>query len=502
MSVSIQPGLRRIRRIIVGVALGAVVMTALPTAVAPAEAAVTNLWGSAVPARVGLASDRKAVELGTRFTPKVSGSATGIRFYKVAGAKGKHTGTLWSSGGKKLATVTFKKEKASGWQSASFKKAVKLKAGKTYVVSYHVPKGGRYAITTNFSGSPSSAAFTLPKAGAGVYKYGSKVTFPRSKWRASQYWVDVNFKISKSAAASLKAKPKPAPAKPTTSPTPTTSPAPTTAPPSSAPSVTASPSPSGGVAAAAAGFPTRQSTGVPSGWTPKKTVTGDYIVKTEGAVVEDLRLTNGVLYVRAKNVTLRRVELSSARIVNDYAGVCYNGLRIEDTSILRGSKDVGMPAVESGGYTALRVKIDGPSEGFRAGEKGSGCGPIVIQDSWAQLDPPDGCTGNDYWHGDGLQGYMGPAVTIKNSYINLAQTKNCVGTSALFYPDQGNTKITVDRLLLAGGGYVFRTGTPGSVSGLKIIDDSWTWGPVDVEDCSKLTWGSGNEIVTVNSNGT
>lgn len=249
-------------------------------------------------------------------------------------------------------------------------------------------------------------------------------------------------------------------------------------------------------------FPTRDTTGVPAGWTPKQEWTGDQTIADAGAVVEDVRLTDGTLYVRAPNVTLRRVEIVGGRIVNDYGTECSNGLRIEDSSILRGDNDPENPVIEAGGYTLRRVKIDGPSEGIRVGEKGLGCGPVDVEDSWVQVDPPDNCVADNVdWHGDGLQGYQGSALTIRNSYLRLAEVKGCSGTAAFFYPDQGNTSVTVDHVLVSGGGYVFRLGTPGSVTGLKVVDDSWDFGPVDVANCGVVSWGAGNEIVEVNTDG-
>lgn len=243
------------------------------------------------------------------------------------------------------------------------------------------------------------------------------------------------------------------------------------------------------------GIPTRETTGVPAGWQPKTDITGEYRITEEGAVVEDLRLTDGVLYVLARGVTLRRVELVSARIINDYSRVCYNDLLIEDATIRRGPKDLGMPAIESGGYTAVRLQIDGASEGLRVGEKASGCGPVVLEDSWLRMDPPEGCESQSLWHGDGVQGYEGPEVTVRHSYIELTDTPECPGTAAFFYSDQGNTHATVEDVVLAGGAYVFRLGTPGRVSGLKVVEGSWGYGPVDVQDCSVVEWGAGNEIV-------
>ncbi len=249
-------------------------------------------------------------------------------------------------------------------------------------------------------------------------------------------------------------------------------------------------------------FPTRDTTGVPAGWQPKTELTGDQTIWDAGTVVEDLRLTNGVLYIRAPNVTLRRVEVVGGRIVNDYGTECANGLLIEDSSILRGDHDPENPAIEAGGYTARRLKVEGPSEGLRVGEKGNGCGPVVVEDSWLKIDPPDNCVaGQVDWHGDGVQGYQGPALTIRNSSIQLADFPGCTGTAAFFYPDQGNTTAVIENVLVAGGGFVFRLGTPGSVTGLKVVDGSWDFGAVDIADCGAVEWGPGNETVTVDEAG-
>lgn len=250
-------------------------------------------------------------------------------------------------------------------------------------------------------------------------------------------------------------------------------------------------------------FPTAATTGVPAGWTPSVRLTGEHTIWDDGAVVQDLRLTDGVLYIRASNVTLRRVELVGARVVNDYGDTCFNGLRIEDSSFIRGSVDLGLPVIQAGGYSLSRVRIEGHSEGVRVGESALGCKPVVIEDSWMRLDPPDNCVQDAVdWHGDGLQGYEGPAVSVKNSSITLAQVEGCAGTAAFFYPDQGNEQVAVDGLLVAGGGFVFRLGTPGTVSGLKVVDGSWDFGPVDVADCAAVEWGGGNEVVTVGEDGT
>ena len=102
--------------------------------------ATVTLFGSAAP-RVRAVGARRAAELGVRFRSSRAGEIVGIRFYKTRGNSGRHTGTLWSSSGRKLARVRFKKETASGWQSARFAEPVAIKAGTTYIASYHAPRG-------------------------------------------------------------------------------------------------------------------------------------------------------------------------------------------------------------------------------------------------------------------------------------------------------------------------------------------------------------------------
>ncbi len=55
-----------------------------------------------------------------KFTADVSGSVTGIRFYKAAANTGTHVGALWSSTGTPPRQATFGGESRSGWQSVTF----------------------------------------------------------------------------------------------------------------------------------------------------------------------------------------------------------------------------------------------------------------------------------------------------------------------------------------------------------------------------------------------
>ena len=74
-------------------------------------------------------TDPSGLELGMKFTSAVNGSITGIRFYKMANDTGPHTGSLWSSTGTLLATVTFTNESISGWQTATFSNPVEITQG-------------------------------------------------------------------------------------------------------------------------------------------------------------------------------------------------------------------------------------------------------------------------------------------------------------------------------------------------------------------------------------
>ncbi|RUM23321.1 DUF4082 domain-containing protein [Rhizobium vallis] len=154
----------------------------------------TSLFGGATPAVVNT-DDAAAVELGVKFQSSVAGTVSGIRFYKSSLDTGTHTGSLWSSTGTRLATLTFTNETASGWQSASFTSPVTLTAGQTYTASYHT-NVGNYSTTANyFTSNVTSGPLTAPASGNGVYNYGNSA-FPTNSFDQTNYWVDVMFNPS------------------------------------------------------------------------------------------------------------------------------------------------------------------------------------------------------------------------------------------------------------------------------------------------------------------
>lgn len=455
--------------------------------------------------------DNRAVELGLRFRALSAVDAVAVQVYETAANPAPLHATLWSAHGRALAHATLTGAARTGLQTFALDRRVALRAGRSYVVSYTAPKG-HYPVTEHYFVNPVSNGPLQADRDAGVYTY-SPGAFPRSTYQGSNYGVDVVVETTGAGA------PPPTPtqsAPPSATPSTTTSPGPShTASPSpsststtptgtTTPSRTATPSstpsPTSTATSAAGRFPTASSAGLPSSWQPAKQVTGDYYVKTAGAVVSDLRVTDGDIIVEAKDVTLQRVQDVGGVIVNEVGTTCATGLLVEDSEILRGTaptSDSAWPAISSGGYTVRNVLIDGVPEGLRT-QDGDRCGGIVVENSFIRVVSPDHCTD---WHGDGLQGYGGGKVTVRNTAIFFLDPNHCGGTAPFFYPaNQGNSgPVDIDGLLVSGGGYPFRLGMGGSVVNLDIVDKSWVFGPLDV-DCSLVTrWQA--SAVTLDSSG-
>jgi len=163
----------------------------------------TLFAANATPATVSV-NDANSVELGMRFTVASSGSITGMRFYKGPQNVGTHTGTLWTSTGTQLGTVTFQNESASGWQSASFSSPIAVTAGTSYVVSYHTNSGFYSATSGYFNSATTNGQLTAPQntdgSGNGLFAYGSGSIFPTGTYQATNYWVDVYYQQSANIA--------------------------------------------------------------------------------------------------------------------------------------------------------------------------------------------------------------------------------------------------------------------------------------------------------------
>jgi hypothetical protein len=162
------------------------------------EPSIAMIWPSnPVPAIVD-GGDPASVELGVKFRSDAAGFIKGLRFYKSAANIGTHVGSLWSSTGENLGTVTFTGETASGWQQADFATPVAIQANTVYVASYFAPNGHysgnlSYFLTEGVDTPPLHALADGVSGGNGVYGYGAAPAFPTDTYQSLNYWVDVVF---------------------------------------------------------------------------------------------------------------------------------------------------------------------------------------------------------------------------------------------------------------------------------------------------------------------
>jgi hypothetical protein len=162
---------------------------------ASAEAQQQTIWSSStVPATVD-SGPSSAVELGVSFKSDVSGTITGIRFYKSSANTGLHKGHLWSKTGALLASVTFNHETASGWQQANFSTPVAIQANTVYIASYQ-STSGHWSVNWNYfasSGMNSPPLHALQNGnGAPDGVWGTAGAFPANT-NSSNYWIDIVF---------------------------------------------------------------------------------------------------------------------------------------------------------------------------------------------------------------------------------------------------------------------------------------------------------------------
>jgi hypothetical protein len=161
-----------------------------------------SLLGARTPQKAD-AGDGGSITVGVKFQSEISGTISGIKFFKSAANTGTHVGALWTSGGEKLAEATFTKESETGWQQVEFSKPVPIKANTTYVAGYFAPKG-HYSDSQWQMSSPAGIGPTIlehrplrmladVEGGNGLFAYGSEPTFPTGTYRADNYWVDVMF---------------------------------------------------------------------------------------------------------------------------------------------------------------------------------------------------------------------------------------------------------------------------------------------------------------------
>jgi len=168
-----------------------------PAATSAAAIPQATIFDFATPATAD-SGEGDAVELGVKFKADNSGSITGVRFYKSAANTGTHIGSLWSTGGTRLAQATFTGESDSGWQSVTFSSPVAVTAGTTYVASYFAPQGHYSSSSHGLDAAVDNGPLhTIANgtSGNGVYAYGTTSTFPSNSYQGTNYWVDVLYAV-------------------------------------------------------------------------------------------------------------------------------------------------------------------------------------------------------------------------------------------------------------------------------------------------------------------
>jgi len=137
------------------------------------------------------------VELGVKFRTDTGGDVLGIRFFKWLADTGLHTGSLWTSDGKLLATGTFINESASGWQQLKFTSPVTISPFTTYIASYHTSSGFTFVPYFFQDHGFDSGVLHALQSGVdgpnGVFIYGAGGAFPNQSFESSSYFVDIAF---------------------------------------------------------------------------------------------------------------------------------------------------------------------------------------------------------------------------------------------------------------------------------------------------------------------
>lgn len=168
---------------------------------------VTTIFTTTAP-DAQLYNDQVALELGVKFRSAAAGFITGVRFYKLSGDVGTHTGELYSSSGARLAQAVFSNEGNSGWQQVLFNEPVAIAANTTYIAAYH-SSGGTYAATNNYFTRDEVNEVLRGLADGtdgtnGVYAYSAAPVFPVNSHLKTNYWVDALFTTGNIPAQAVK----------------------------------------------------------------------------------------------------------------------------------------------------------------------------------------------------------------------------------------------------------------------------------------------------------
>jgi hypothetical protein len=144
---------------------------------------------------------------GIKFWSTQSGTISAIRFYRSVSSSEGYVAKLYSAGGILLGSVSLAQEPdpVPGWQVATLASPIPISANTTYIAAYYSPVGyGAWqaeGLSNGATYGPLVAPVGAAVGGNGVYSY--KNFFPRHRHKASNYYVDILFTPTPSAAPHL-----------------------------------------------------------------------------------------------------------------------------------------------------------------------------------------------------------------------------------------------------------------------------------------------------------
>jgi uncharacterized protein DUF4082 len=403
---------------LLGVPIGLAVTPGASAAPAP-----IGIFADTLAPTVAVDTDRAPVELGVKFRPQSSGRMTALQYYQGSGARGVTDATVWSARGRVLARVSFPETTKVGWRTVPLANPVGLTAGRTYVVSYHAPRGGYPTIERDLLSAKTLNGFELPTR-AGVYTYGSEIAFPTSTYAGTNYLVDIVFQPATPTSTATQQPTQTATQQPNQTATPP--PAPTS---------------SGGFVVLGRSFPNSGTTGVPQGTTPT-TYTGPCTIQTNNVVI-DAKIINCDMRILAQGITITR------SIIN---GTIYSDPDYFNGSFTLTDSEVRMPQSTGTGigdvnFVVTRVEVTGGSRSINCAAN------CTVQDSYLHGQYTDR-RGID--HESAVR--MGSNSVIRHNYITCDATpvppdSGCSAALTGYGDFAIVQKNTIDNNLIDGGPY-------------------------------------------------
>ncbi|GHJ55146.1 hypothetical protein Nm8I071_44530 [Nonomuraea sp. TT08I-71] len=423
-----------------------------------------SLWSSSTVPGTVTDPDRRAVELGIKFTSDRAGTVLGVRFYKSRTNTGAHTGSLWTISGARLATAQFTNETASGWQYVAFSKPVAIKANDLYVVSYHTNVGAYSADDNYFKAGRDRGPLHAPADGAkganGVYRYGAG-GFPDQGYKATNYWVDVVFTPG---TPTPPGSPTPRPTATRATPTPTATVTRTpSASPTPSPTRSATPPPAPGACPPFPAFPDENCTGWQHTGVKLRDCDGD--IRTSGITLDGCYFPRDLKIV-AKNVTIKRSHVKGSVYASwmtdwDFQNLTLIDVEVED----EGNATPDRAAIGGPNFTCIRCHVHNTGTGISMGDN------VTIRDSYA----------HDFTYTEGAHqaaaGANGGAnlTLIHNnlecSRVNVSPDKQGCSSALSLYDEPTIDNVLVqNNLFNTAGGYCTYGGGPNGTN-IRYLDN-------------------------------